>query len=309
MTDTNKINTKPKRPWRMVAPLAAVITAFLLWSVYWHAANSAVQTHAARERAQLAARGFSLACASENWGGYPVRFEFTCANPSINFPGGQTARSGALLAVAQAYNPRHVIALIDGPSSVTLPDGASYAVTHGRAVISVVARRGAAPQISAEIPSFNGAGIFTANTIQIHTRAAADNANDIAITVDGAVYYSPGKPPLVIDRAQLLSALGANRELTIGDLKFNQNGLKLWGKGTLALDASNRLAGRFDAQTNDLGGLLTVLDPHMELAEQDRATLKAVLGFLGKEARVSLVARDGEFYIGPLKVGELNPLY
>ncbi|MBC8037532.1 MAG: DUF2125 domain-containing protein, partial [Rhizobiales bacterium] len=118
-----------------------------------------------------------------------------------------------------------------------------------------------------------------------------------------------GKPPLAVDRAQLLGTLTANGELTIGDLQFNRNGLKLWGKGNVELDAQHRLEGQIDAQTNDLGQLIAVLDPHMEMPDQDRATLKAVLGLLGKEARAGLVARDGEFYIGPLKVGELLPLY
>ena len=293
----------------MVAPLAAVILLFVLWSVYWYAANSAMQAHAAGQRAQLAAQGFSLACASENWGGYPFRFEFTCTKPVIGFPGGQTVRSGAILAVAQAYDPLHVIALIDGPSGVALPDNSNYSLTHGRAVISVVAQGGGVAQIAAEIPAFNGAGILVANDIQIHTRAAANSGNDIAVTVEGAVYNSPGKPPLSIDRAQLLAMLGASHDLTIGDLQFNQNGLKLWGKGTLNLDAEKRIEGRIAAQTNDLGRLLAVLDPHIDLADRDRATLKAILGLLGKEAKADLVARDGEFYIGPLKVGELPPLY
>ena len=293
----------------MVAPLAAVILLFVLWSIYWCVANSAMQTYAASERTHLNARGFSLICGSESWGGYPFRFEFTCTNPKINFPGGQTVRSGAFLAVAQAYYPKHVIALVDGPTHVKLPDNSNYALAHGRAVISIVAQGEGVAQMAAEIPDFNGAGILVASDIQVHTRAAANGGNDIAITVDGAVYNSPGKPPLAIDRAQLLATLSAARSLNVSDLQFNQNGLKLWGKGTLDLDAQNRIAGRITAQTNDLSRLLTVLDPHIDLADRDRATLKAVLGLLGKEAKADLVAQDGEFYIGPIKIGELPPLY
>ena len=303
------MNSKPTRPWRTVAPLAAVILLFALWSAYWYVANSAVQAHIAGQRAQLAAGGLSLACASENWGGYPFRFEFTCTKPVIHFPGGQMVRSGAVLAVAQAYDPLHVIALIDGPSEVTLPDNSTYALTHGRAIVSVVARDEGVAQIAAEIPAFKGAGILAASDIQVHTRAATNGGNDIAITMKGAVYNSPGKPPLAVDNAQLLATLGASRDLNIDDLQFSQNGLKLWGKGTLNLDAQNRIEGRIAAQTNDLSRLLAVLDPHIDLADRDRATLKAVLGLLGQEANADLVARDGEFYIGPLKVGELLPLY
>jgi hypothetical protein len=292
----------------MFAPLAAVIALFLLWSGYWYAANSTMQAHAISERAQLAARGFSLACARESWGGYPFRFEFSCTNPTINFPGGQTARSGALLVVAQAYNPAHAIALINGPSEVALPDSPLFPLSHGKAVISITAQGGNV-QISAEIPDFNGAGILAARNIEVHWRSGSEQGNNIAVTVESAVHNTAGKPPLTVDSAQLLGSIAANRELRIGDIQFTQSGLKLWGQGAVALDGKNRIAGRIAAQTNDLGRLLTVLDPHIELAEQDRATLKAVLGLLGKETKADLVAVDGNLYIGPVKIGELTPLY
>ncbi len=293
----------------MFAPLAALIAVFILWSAYWYVANSAAQKYAGLYRSQLNDRGFSLVCGSESWGGYPFRFEFTCADPTIKFPGGATARSGAVLAVAQAYNPTHVIALIDGPTEITSPDSAPRTLTHGQAVISVVARSEGIPRIAAQIPDFNGSGVFLADGIQIHTRPADNGGNDIAITVEGASYNEPGKPALAIDHAQLLATLAANYKLAIGDLQFNQGELKLWGQGAVELDAENRIEGRITAQTNDLGRLLAVLDPHIEMEEQDRATLKAILGLLGKEAKADLVARDGEFFIGPIKAGELRPLY
>ncbi|HUR42849.1 MAG TPA: DUF2125 domain-containing protein [Aestuariivirga sp.] len=83
-----------KRPSGRLAPLTAIIVLSTVWSIYWYVA---------RQRAELFAQGLSLLCASENWGGYPLRFEFSCISPTVNFSSGLTVRSAALFAVAQAY--------------------------------------------------------------------------------------------------------------------------------------------------------------------------------------------------------------
>ena len=293
----------------MLAPLAAVIALLGAWSAYWFVASTLAQNYAAGARQQFAARGLSLACASEDWGGYPFRFEFSCKQPLFNLPGGQLLRSGSLFAVAQAYDPTHVVALIDGPGALTLPGGVTYDITHDRATLSVDASRDGTFHIAAEIPNFAGANLFVAKDIQLHTRPAKDQANDIAITLENASYNSPGKPPLLVDHAQLLANLADNHEIAITDLQFTQGTLKLWGKGTVGLDAAHRIAGRIASQTNDLNQLLTVLDPHIKASEQKRATLKAFLGLLGQQAKADFVAQDGDLFIGPLKIGVLLPLY
>ena len=293
----------------MVAPLVTIIALFGAWSAYWFVASAMAQNYAAGARQQFAARGLSLVCASEDWGGYPFRFEFDCKEPLLTLPGGQILRSGSLFAVAQAYDPSHVIALVDGPGTLTLPGGVTYAITHDLATLSVDASRQGTFHIAADIPNFTGAALFVAKDIQLHTRPAKDHANDIAITLENAAYNSPGKPPLIVDHAQLLATLADNHELAVNDLQLTQGTLKLWGKGTVGLDAAHRIAGRIASQTNDLNQLLAVLDPHIKASEQERATLKALLGLLGQQAKADFVAQDGDLFIGPLKIGVLLPLY
>ena len=81
------------------------------------------------------------------------------------------------------------------------------------------------------------------------------------------------------------------------------------GSGSVGLDNVNRLSGKLDTQTNDLDGLLTILSPHLQLTEDKKAGLRAMLGLLGNEARAPLIAKDGILYLGPFKLTELQPLY
>ncbi|HUR42850.1 MAG TPA: DUF2125 domain-containing protein [Aestuariivirga sp.] len=154
-----------------------------------------------------------------------------------------------------------------------------------------------------------GTSVFAAKKIEIHIRPAGDSATDLAVTVEEAIYNSPGKPPLTIDSAQLLGTVDAKHELTINDLQLHQSGFKLWGKGSLSLDDERRIQGLVKAETDNVGRLLTVLDPYIELPDQDRTTLKLVLSLFGKKAKADLVAREGQLFIGPVRVGELLPLY
>jgi hypothetical protein len=293
----------------MLVPLAGILLLFALWSGYWVFADAAAKSHAANYRERLAAEGVNLACGSESWGGYPFRFEFSCRQPALRLPHERLLRGQSLLIAAQAYNPMHVIALIDSPTSVRSANGGIDNFTHDRAVASVTFRGGGLVQIAAEVSNLDGAGLITAKDIQFHSRPGKDNGNDIAVTVDTAQYTSPGKPPLDIDNAQLLTTLTAGQELEIASIEMQRGPLKLWGKGSLSLDPAHRLSGRIAAQTNDLDGLLTLLDPHLDLTDQERAAIKTLLGLLGRQAKVDLIAQDGELFIGPIKIGDLQPLY
>src|SRR5206468_2288848 len=124
--------TKAKNPWRMLLPLASVILIFIAWSGYWYAADNIAMREADAERARLGARGVTLACDGEYWGGYPFRFKFKCGRPILKLGDGTTVTGMALLSIAQAYNPLHVITLIDGPTIAVGPDDRTAVFNHDR---------------------------------------------------------------------------------------------------------------------------------------------------------------------------------
>lgn len=303
------MTTKPARPWRMLAPLITVVLLFVLWSGYWFFAQSAARAYAEGYRQVLAAQGVRLTCESEDWGGYPFRFEFSCSKPAVELPEVQMARAEDLMIVAQAYNPRHLIILVDGPSRIRLTSGETLDLTHDRAIASFVLATHGQLQVAAEFPNVAAGPLFTAKDIQVHTRPGEHGAIDAAVTLADARYLAPGKPPLIIERAQILALITTSRTVEIRQAIAQQGPLQLSAKGTIGLDDMHRLAGSIAVETNDLNGLMTVLDPHIRLTDQQRLAIKTLLGLLGKEARSSLIAKNGEFFLGPVKIGNLVPLY
>jgi hypothetical protein len=303
------MTTKSSRPWRMLAPLAIVLLLFGLWSGYWVYAQAAVKSYAATYRAKFTGRGVTLGCKTESWGGYPFRFEFTCSQPMLKLPGGRMATSASILILAQAYNPMQVIALVDGPSRVQTSPGKIIDLAHDRAVASIIFSGDEFPRLSADVSNLSAANLFSVKNVQLHTRPGQEKGNDIAIDIEATQLIDPGKPPIDIDRGQLLATLETPEKLDVQSVSLQRGTINLSGSGLLSLDSANRLSGQIAAQTNDLKGLMVLADPHIDLTDQEHSTLKTLVGLLNKEAKINLTAQNGELFLGPVKIGDLAPLY
>ena len=309
MTIEDQMPDAAPRPWRMFLPLAAVLLLALLWTLYWFFAVGVVKTRFAEERAQFAAQGLTLACAEESWGGFPFHFEFTCSSPAVSLKDRAEVRSSKLLLAALAYAPWQVVALLDGPSTVTAAGEAPVEITHQRAVAAVTLDRDSHPRMSAEIPAVSIPGIGTAAKLMLHSRPAAAGGTDVAASVTDGNYQPEGRPPLLIDQGDLLGSLQTGSALKVENVTLQTGNVRYWGSGTVALDAAHRISGRLDTETNDLDGLLKLLRPHLEMSDEQAMALRSVLGLLGNEAKAPLIAQDGALYLGPFKLADLKPLY
>ena len=123
------VNSQNRKPWRMLLPLAAVLVLAGLWSAYWYVAAGLARTELQRQRARLAAQGLEIGCASEDWGGYPFRFEFACTSPVLAASRHELS-AASLRAYAQAYYPWHVLLLVDGPTRLQPLAGAPLVASH-----------------------------------------------------------------------------------------------------------------------------------------------------------------------------------
>ena len=80
----------------------------------------------------------------ESWGGFPFRFEFQCEAPSLQIIHADDTyhlKSAKLLAVAQAYDPLHVLLLISGPTAIESTTTGPQTLAHDRALISMKLHR------------------------------------------------------------------------------------------------------------------------------------------------------------------------
>lgn len=293
----------------MFLPLAVFLALFLLWSVYWFIASTMAQASMNEQRSRLKQMGITLDCAKEKWSGYPFRFEFTCTSPVVKMRQDISASSASFLVVALAYNPSQAVVLLDGPTAI---DGSGFLplkLTHGRIIASATFVRDGEIQLSADIPDLKVPGLLTSTRTILHMRPSPAGVADVAASVTQFSYQPDGRPPLIIDQGNLLGTLKVDRTFSVSKIDLSKGATHYWGTGDVKLDQQHRIAGQLATETNDIDGLLKILEPHLMITDQQKSNLRMMLGLLGKQARADIIARDGQLYVGPFKVADLIPLY
>ena len=293
----------------MLLPLFGVIALAAAWSVYWFVAIAIARETAAGERQKLAERGITLQCGQEKWGGYPFRFEFHCTLPVLTFRDRLETSSKNLQIVALAYNPWQLVALLDGPTIAIGRDLLPMSASHQRIIASLTIGRDNQPSLSVDIPKVAIAGLTTADRVMLHTRPEPDGTTGVAGSVTKLNYQPAGRPELVMDQGDIVGTIARDNTLNVKKIELAQGTVRYWGTGDVTIDSGKRLAGKLSTETNDLDGLLAILEPHLDISAEQKGGLRNVLGLLGNEAKADIIAREGQLYIGPFKVADLIPLY
>lgn len=117
-----------RRPlWPVFIAPALVAIAAVAWSGFWLYAASKVDGIADAWRAREAKSGRVFDCAHRSVAGFPFRLEIRCDGVSVSLVSQMaaqspqapvTARLGEVLAVAQVYDPKLVIAEFKAPASI-----------------------------------------------------------------------------------------------------------------------------------------------------------------------------------------------
>lgn len=293
----------------MFLPVGLFILLFLLWSVYWLVASSVARSMVADQRAQYARQGITLECTHEGWGGYPFRFEFSCSSPVATLRDQASFRGSSFVVVALAYNPWQAVVIFDGPTTISAPGLMPKEIAHGRVTASATYTGNNEVQVSADIPNLNIPGLLTADRVMLHSRPSTSGLIDLAASVTKFNYQPEGRPPLTIEQGDMQGTLKHDLTLTVSKIDLGQGATRYWGAGDVRLDPEHRIAGKLSTETNDLDGLMKILEPHLDMSDQQKSSLRMMLGLLGKQAKADIVARDGQLFIGPFKVADLIPLY
>ncbi len=112
--------------WPLFAMPILLLIAAAVWSVFWFYAVSQAEVKADAWRAQEAKSGRSYDCAKQSIGGYPFRLEVRCDGARVTLTS-QTAGAaqpvtiglGEILAVAQVYDPKLLIAEFHAPATIS----------------------------------------------------------------------------------------------------------------------------------------------------------------------------------------------
>jgi hypothetical protein len=319
MTDAKATS---RRPWRMILPLAVVILLALGWCIYWAVASRIVQSEVESRIAALPRSGTTFECTQVAWGGFPFRFERDCVNPHVK-TGEIDISANRLLAVMQAYNYRHVVALIDGPTRIA----PALTATHERAIASVQMAGDGTMRASLELPDLSVPGRGAARTLFLHARDLNNGTIDVASSGEALMLNFPQNVTLALDRMWLAASIPAEamsrdlpailsrlgKTITVSDLHLEKDGLVMDAAGEIGVDAQGYIEGRLATRANDLDRLMIKLQELFRIPDGDLKAARAMIALMQpkKDGTVALdlIAKEGKLYWGPIMIGSLTPVY
>jgi hypothetical protein len=315
-----------KRPWHMFYPLLLVVGLGVAWSIYWGFVFTQTKKLVAETRAELGAQGATLSCASESWGGFPFRIEFTCAKAALaakNSAQAFSLQSENIAAVMMAYNFSHVLVFVDGPTVVN-----GVTASHGRALISLRAGKAEGDfDASSEIPKLSVANQFNAGMLKLFSRRVGGKLN-VAANAASLSVMAPNQRKIELDAAEFVAetpakileskdpvqeAAQTGQAVDITSFRLSKGDASIQAKGALHLEPNRVPAGKITTETEDIDKLLTALAPTLGLSEPNQAAIASMLAILAKDPTskrrsADIVATKGELYWGPFKLGDLKPV-
>ena len=399
MTDmTLAPHVSRRRPlWQLFLMPILLLIAAAAWSAFWFYAASQAEVKADAWRAQEAKSGRSYDCAKRSVAGFPFRLEVRCEGARVTLtsqtagsaPAPVTVNLGEILAVAQVYDPKLLIAEFRAPATISdSPNAAAMQVNWSTARASVVGLP-AIPQRasmvfddiaidrinnSVQVPAARAKHIelhgrlaegstakdpviesvlrIEAGSVQdVHPLLARPFQAEIRAKLSGLADIAPKPWP---QRFRELPASGGHVEIV--QSRIQQDDLVAVASGTLTLTPQGRPDGELQmtvtglekiipalgiekmlddgvpqaaldrvapgVKTQDVTNLLGALDravPGLGKVVKQNANLGVAAGInaLGKEAMLEgkpartfpLRFVDGTVYLGPLKVGQVPPLF
>jgi len=99
----------------LFAPYVLLVTLIVVWSAAWFFVRERVDGVIEARLAREANLGRNWDCAERHIGGFPFRIDISCASLIFTRADGATFSLGPTRAVAQVYQPRHVIVEAAGP--------------------------------------------------------------------------------------------------------------------------------------------------------------------------------------------------
>ncbi len=345
MTAADQPSKPPRRSrarrWIVIAPVALLVLLAVGWSAVWvYAANRAeheLDAWVGRE----AKLGRVWNCPERRLGGFPFRFELTCAMPSLETHGGDAMRVTAVSSrtVAQIWAPNHIVAEFTGPARVEdLTTGAAYLARWSLLQMSGVGDLSGQPQRFSlvahepvlEKPEGVGAPqgpLLTARLLEFHVRRlpgkAGPDALDYAfglnggesallkeagsegpvdITVQGIVTAAADLRPMpLVQRLRAWAAAGGVARLE--RFTVSAPNLSASAKGVLGLDPQGRLNGNLDLGFSGLNDLVKQLD-RAGVIPSELSPIVGALAMVGRPGPVD--GRPGVTFALSFKDGTLR---
>lgn len=320
----------------------AVIVVFAGWSAFWWFAASTVDEASADAIRDAGSRGMIVECGDRVVRGWPFRLTLVCDGALLETPDHRVASDG-LRAVAQVYDPTHLIVEADSPfeySGGAVPGRLVASWNTGHASFHLrdraVDRASIAfSEIGMDIDALAPLSAPKAERLELHVRGSEQSLDlDVALSVRtfSATLANDDLPEADFDVAITLTGgryllVGQNRRFL--EAFTSETGILTVHRALLTVgEAQVEISGRFSLSPD---GMLSG-EPVIAIADADalarelaripglnmepiRPVLSALSGF-GAETTiddrparsVSLSIRDGSVTAGLIPLGRLPPV-
>lgn len=275
-----------RKPWLIALPLAIVIALGVAWTALWFYAAGEAETRLNDWQAQQAKGGRAFTCGNRAVGGFPFRIEVRCADAGVELKDTQppiAIRLKEILAVAQVWDPKLIIAEFTGPLTAADIGGAPYLTARwGVAQASVRGTPNVPERASISVDGLRLDGaqaaqtFFEAKHAEFHARVQYGSwphnpAIDLAVKLGGAI--APAIHPLAAQPfdADILSVLHGMKDLSPKPMPVR---LREWQAAGGKVEIQNARLAQGEALANSTG--ILALTPQGRLDGTLKVTVAGV---------------------------------
>ncbi|WAC28618.1 DUF2125 domain-containing protein [Ancylobacter sp. SL191] len=334
-----------RKPWFLIGLLAFIVIGGAGWTAAWFYASGRAVQEIDRWMAAEAERGRSWSCADRQFGGFPFRFELICTEPTVTFtgPAGGSAKATRAHAVAQVWNPRHIIAEFDGPGVISSPQAGEITATWSLLQVSGVGRGNDLDRLSVAADDYaltqGGTVFFGARHAEFHVRhtpgsdaATLDIAAGVkgatgvttaaggAAPIDGALEMTATQVPewraVLAPAARLQAWQAAGGRVKLLEARLSGGGGAMNATGEIGLDPERRPSGTINLTMANAPALMSALSAAglMPAFMVNLAPALAVVGMPGTldgapASTFPFTFRDGRISLGMLPLGKIGPAF
>lgn len=326
--------------------IGILVLVALAWTAGWWWLRGEVAARLDAELARLAGRGLEVTCADRSIEGFPFRIELRCGRVAVaDRVGGHSAAFAAGRAVALIYRPTHAIVELDGPGTVTAPDGVKLEGNWRLLQASLRFGDGRLQRASLAVDGLEGGATrpylppvtVKSERLELHLRPDPDRTGfDVAASVTAGALavdgkrIGPEKTDVAFDTeimrlpaaasgaaaAGFLPAWAANDgRVDIRSLRFATGKLAVEGRGAFGLETDGTLTGMLKLTAT---GLDAVSEPPAKAAiGPDVAVLASGFLLFGRPAgtepkagrSLDFTIDQGRMKLGSTPLGRLPPLF
>lgn len=330
-----------RKTWIIAAPLALLVLLACAWTALWFYAARRAQTEIDAWILREAEVGRQWSCGERSLAGFPFRFELVCRAPTLSTKGGDPLRitAASAHAVAQIWNPNHIVAEFASPAKVEdLSRGVTYAATWSLLQMSDVGDSTGKPQrlsvvadqVRLEVAAPGGVSIqaYVAQHAELHMRrtpggsggrdgmdfalsliggesaalAATGTSGPVDMTLQGHVSAADDMRAMSVpDRLRAWTQAGGVFRLDTLQITTPKSALEL--SGTVSIDSEGRLNGPVKVGFSGVDDSLKAL-ARAGLVPAEVAPIVGALMLTGKPGDVA--GRKGSTFSLTLRQGALQ---